>query len=80
LAKANAEQKLEAVKQALVDMALDTDLRLDSAAFLDSLGMLHESSLLSTNSDISGLRVLDIKRASGIDVAELEATMRSGQS
>ena len=80
LAKANAEQKLEAVKQALVDMALDTDLRLDSAAFLDSLGMLHESSLLSTNSDISGLRVLDIKRASGIDVAELEVKMRSGQS
>ena len=80
LAKASAEQKLAAVKQALVDLALDTDLRLDSAAFLDSLGMLHESSLLSTSSDISGLRILDIKRASGIDVAELEAKMRSGQS
>ena len=57
----------EAVKQALVDMALDTDLRLDSAAFLDSLGMLHESSLLSTNSDISGLRVLDIAALHKLD-------------
>ena len=79
-AKASAEQKLEAIKQALVDLALDTDLRLDSAAFLDSLGVLHQSSLLSTNSDISGLRILDIKRASGFDVAELEAQMRTGQS
>jgi hypothetical protein len=80
MAAASAERKLEAIKQALVDLALDTDLRLDSAAFLDSLGVLHESSRLSTSSDISGLRILDIKRASGIDVAELEAKMRSGQS
>ena len=77
---ASAEQKLEAVKQALVDLALDTDLRLDSTAFLDSLGMLHESSLLSTSSAISGLRILDIKRDSGIDVADLEAKIRAGKS
>ncbi|MGB2154474.1 MAG: hypothetical protein ACPHVT_03300, partial [Porticoccaceae bacterium] len=42
MAAASAERKLEAIKQALVDLALDTDLRLDSAAFLDSLGVLHE--------------------------------------
>ena len=77
---ASAEQKLEAVKQALVDLALDTDLRLDSTAFLDSLGMLHESSLLSTSSAISGLRILDIKRDSGIDVADLEAKIRAGKT
>ena len=51
--KASAEQKLAAIKQALVDLALDTDLRLSSTAFLDTMGVLHESSLLSTSSAIS---------------------------
>ncbi|MDG1312280.1 MAG: hypothetical protein P8P26_09520 [Porticoccaceae bacterium] len=78
LARASAEQKLEAIKQALVDLALDTDLRLNSASFLDSLGVLHESSVLSTDSQISGVRVLDIKRTSGIDIADIVAQLKTG--
>ena len=78
--KASAEQKLAAIKQALVDLALDTDLRLSSTAFLDTMGVLHESSLLSTSSAISGVSVRDIKRANGMDIAQVDARIRPGPS
>ena len=42
----SAAVKLEAVKQALIDLALGTEVKLDSAAYLDSNGALHEASVM----------------------------------
>ena len=47
----NAEEKLSAIKHSLVDLAIDSKVRIGAAAFIDSNGALHESSTIT--SDVS---------------------------
>ncbi len=76
----SAEQKLEAIKQALVDLAMESEVTLGSAAYVDSQGVLHESSLMSSTSNIRGVRVLSYLEEAGIPVARVEAAMLSDRT
>ena len=77
----DAEQRLESVKQALVDLTLGSEIELSSAAYLDESGVLHESSLMTSNAKIRGIRVLSyVKAAAGITETELNAEILSDQS
>ncbi len=76
----SAEEKLEAIKQALVDLAMESEVTLGSAAYIDSQGVLHESSLMSSNSQVRGVRVLSYLEEAGIPVARVEASMLSDRS
>ena len=71
------EQKLEAIKHALVDLALGTEISLGSAAFIDSKGILHESSHMTTQGNIRGVRVLSYLEEAGGPIANVEAAMLS---
>jgi hypothetical protein len=42
----SAEEKLEAIKQALVDLAMESEVTMGSAAYIDSQGVLQESALM----------------------------------
>ena len=76
----DAEQKLEAVKRALVDIALGSEVELSSAAYLDDAGVLHESSVMTSNAKIRGIRVLSyVKAAAGITEAQIDAKVLSDQ-
>ena len=57
LSAASAEDKLEAIKQALVDLALDSNVKIHSKAYLDGEGVLHESSTMTSDVEIRGVRV-----------------------
>ena len=46
-AETEAEFRLESIKQALVDLAMQKDIKLGSSAYLDSQGILHESTVIS---------------------------------
>lgn len=74
------EQKLEAIKHALVDLALGTEISLGSAAFIDSKGILHESSHMTTQGNIRGVRVLSYLEEAGVPIANVEAAMLSDTS
>jgi hypothetical protein len=76
----SAEEKLEAIKQALVDLAMESEVTLGSAAYIDSQGVLHESALMSSNSQVRGVRVLSYLEEAGIPVARVEASMLSDRS
>lgn len=76
----SAEEKLEAIKQALVDLAMESEVTLGSAAYIDSQGVLHESSLMSSNSQVRGVRVLSYLEEAGIPVAKVEASMLSDRT
>ena len=77
----DAEQRLESVKQALVDLTLGTEIELSSAAYLDDSGVLHESSVMTSNAKIRGIRVLSyVKAAAGITEAELNAEVLSDKT
>jgi hypothetical protein len=76
----NAADKLEAVKQALVDLAIDTDVKIGSAAFLDSSGALHEASVLSSHNKVRGVRVLSYLEEAGITTAAIDTSMLSDTS
>lgn len=75
-----ASAKLEAVKQALVDLALGTEVTLGSAAYLDSNGGLHETSVMSTNTKVRGIRVLSYLQEAGMTTARVDASMLSDTS
>lgn len=75
-----ASAKLEAVKQALVDLALGTEVTLGSAAYLDSNGGLHETSVMSTNTRVRGIRVLSYLQEAGMTTARVDASMLSDTS
>ena len=62
------EQKLQAIKHALVDLALGTEISLGSAAFIDSQGVLHESSHMTTQGNIRGVRVLSYLEEAGVPI------------
>lgn len=69
--------KLQAVKQALVDLALETDVKLGSTAYLDAAGVLHESSVLSSDSLVRGVRVVSYLEEAGVTVAKVDASILS---
>ena len=70
-----AEAKLEIVKQRLVDLALQSEVRLGSSAYLDGDGVLHETSIMSSSADIRGVRVLAYLDEAGIDTASIDANI-----
>lgn len=52
----SSEQTLESVKQALVELALGSEIQIKSMAYLDN-GILHESSILSSQATFRGIPV-----------------------
>ena len=70
-----ADQRLEAIKQALIDLSLGSEVRLASSAYLDERGVLHESSLLTSQSRVRGVRVLSYLEEAGLSSANVEATL-----
>ena len=75
-----AAAKLEAIKQALVDLALGTEVTLGSAAYLDRNGGLHETAVMSTNIQVRGIRVLSYLQEAGTTTARVDASMLSDSS
>jgi hypothetical protein len=73
----SASDKLQAVKQALVDLALETDVKLGSTAYLDVAGVLHESSVLLSDSLVRGVRVVSYLEEAGVTVAKVDASILS---
>ena len=73
----SAEQKLESIKQGLLDLALQTDVKLGSSAYLDAEGVLHETSVMSSNADIRGIRVLTYLQEAGISTSSVDANIFS---
>ena len=72
---ADADRHLGAIKQALIDLSLGTELRLTSTAYVDERGALHESSMITSQSQVRGVRVLSYLKEAGLEVATLEATL-----
>ena len=72
-----AEHKLEAIKQSLIDLAVKSNLQLGSSAYLDSQGVLHESSIISSDADVRCIRVLSYLQEGGIPSAEITADIFS---
>jgi hypothetical protein len=72
---ADADRHLGAIKQALIDLSLGTELHLTSTAFVDERGALHESSMITSQSQVRGVRVLSYLQEAGIEVATLDATL-----
>lgn len=76
--ESGAEYKLESIKQALVDLAMQKDIRLGSSAYLDNQGVLHETALMSTQTEVRGVRVIEYLEDAGVPGATLQfTTMRS---
>lgn len=69
----SAQQRLNLVKQALVDMSLDSDIKLATSAYVDSTGILHESSVLKSNTRVRGIRVKEYLEFAGIPRAKIDA-------
>ncbi len=81
LSAASAEDKLEAIKQALVDLALDSNVKIHSKAYLDGEGVLHESSTMTSDVEIRGVRVESyVRERAGINTAKLRADLISDKS
>ena len=75
-AQESPEDQLQAVKQALVDLALGAEIQVDSLAYMDSTGKLHESSVLSSNVGVRGVRVLSyLEEAKKVSTATIKATI-----
>ena len=71
----DAEQRLEALKQALIDLSIDSEVKLVSSAYLDQKGVLHEASVVTSQSRVRGIRVLSYLEEAGLAVADVEATV-----
>jgi hypothetical protein len=71
----SASHMLEAVKRALVDLALTSEVKLGTSAYLDGQGILHESSILSTETKVRGVRILSYLEEAGIAVAKVEGSI-----
>lgn len=74
------EQKLKAIKQALVDLAMQKDIKLGSSAYLDGQGVLHETAVMSTQTEVRGVRVVEYLKQAGAPGATLEVGAMSAQS
>ena len=78
VAQDSPELKLQAVKQALVDLALGAEVQIDSMAYMDSSGKLHESAVLHSNAGVRGVRVLSyLEEAKKASKATVKATIMS---
>lgn len=75
-----ASEKLEAVKRALVDLALESEVKLGTSAYVDGQGVLYESSILSTDTRVRGVRVLSYLEEAGITVAKVDGSILSDPS
>lgn len=71
----NADQRLEAIKQALIDLSFDSEVNLASSAYLDQRGVLHEASVVTSQSQVRGIRVLSYLEEAGLGIADVEATV-----
>ena len=76
----SASDKLEAVKRGLVDLALASEVKLGTTAYLDGHGVLHESSILSIDTKVRGVRVLSYLEEAGITVAKVDVSILSDPS
>jgi len=74
-----ADRRLEAIKQALIDLSLGSELQLSSSAYVDARGVLHESSLVTSQSQVRGVRVLSYLEESGITSVSLDAIMAASE-
>lgn len=79
-AETEAEFRLESIKQALVDLAMQKDIKLGSSAYLDSQGILHESTVISTQTEVRGVRVIEYLEAAGAPGASLESAILRSRS
>lgn len=73
----SADQRLEGLKQALVDLSIDSEVKLASSAYLDQRGVLHEASVVTSSSQVRGIRVLSYLEEAGFAIADVEATVVS---
>ena len=77
----SAEDKLEAIKQALVDLALDSNIKINSKAYLDSGGILHESNTITSDIEVRGVRIESyVREKAGINTAKLRADLISDET
>ena len=74
------EEKLLAIKNSLVNLALESEVRLGAAAFIDADGMLHESSTITSDINVSGVRVMSYLREAGIPQANIDVSIFSDNS
>ena len=74
------EEKLLAIKNSLVNLALGSKVRLGAAAFVDTYGMLHESSTITSDINVSGVRVMSYLREAGIPQANIDVSIFSDNS
>jgi hypothetical protein len=74
------EEKLLAIKNSLVNLALESEVRLGAAAFIDADGMLHESSTITSDINVSGVRVMSYLREAGIPQANIDVNIFSDNS
>ena len=68
------EEKLTAIKNSLVNLALESEVRLGAAAFIDTAGILHESSTITSDINVSGIRVMSYLREAGIPQANIDVS------
>ena len=54
----SAEDRLEAIRQSLVQRAMEGPTQVRSAAFIDSSGVLREASSFVTGMEVRGIRVM----------------------
>ena len=71
----NAGQRLEAIKQALIELSIGREMTLASSGFIDERGVLHESSLVTSQSNVRGVRVVSYLEEAGVSVAKLKVDL-----
>jgi len=71
----SADERLELLKQALIDLSIDSEVKLASSAYLDRRGVLHEASVVTSSSQVRGIRVLSYLEEAGLAIADVEATV-----
>ncbi len=79
-AETDAEFRLESIKQALVDLAMEKDIKLGSSAYLDGQGILHESAVMSTQTEVRGVRIIEYLESAGAPGANVESTIMRSRS
>lgn len=60
--EAAAEERLQAIRQAMVDAAMNADTHVSATGWIDSRGVLRESSRFSSNVSMRDLRVRQVER------------------
>ena len=73
----NAGQRLEAIKQALIELSIGREMTLASSGFIDERGVLHASSLVTSQSNVRGVRVVSYLEEAGVSVAKLKVDLQS---